>query len=253
MCAVFYHTGSSEACCICATESFMQAQHSWCKATAQHMLSRMSTDLLRAGSRLSRLLQIADESLLSHGNREQLRSEGTSRHWLVRHLCLKQGQLELVSQGHTQMTFEYLQGWRLHHLAQQPVPALSLPHSKVFPDVQREAPVFHLVAVASGPVTGHHRKEPGSVLFAPSLQVFIYVDEITPTLLFSRQSSPSTVQRVFPQALSFYPSCLPSKQARGSLLATQQPRTNFPQLVQAVVYTDRLVTSCQVHLWMLSM
>ena len=34
--------------------------------------------------------------------------------------------------------------------------------------------------VASGPVTGHHWKEPGSVLFASSLQVFIHIDEIPP-------------------------------------------------------------------------
>jgi len=66
----------------------MQAQHSWCRATAQHMLSRMSNDLLRAGSRLSCLLEIADKSLLSHGIGEQLRLEGTSGHCLVQPPCL---------------------------------------------------------------------------------------------------------------------------------------------------------------------
>lgn len=31
---------------------------------------------------------------------------------------------------------------------------------------------------ASGPVPGHHWKEPDSILFMPSLQVFVYNDKI---------------------------------------------------------------------------
>ena len=51
---------------------------------------------------------------------------------------------------------------------------LSHPHSKkVFPDVQRKPPVLLFVPIVSGPVTGHRWEEPGSVLFAPSLQVLI--------------------------------------------------------------------------------
>jgi len=38
--------------------------------------------------------------------------------------------------------------------------------------------VFQLVPIASSPGTGQHWKVPGSVLFAPSHQVFIHVDEI---------------------------------------------------------------------------
>lgn len=41
---------------------------------------------------------------------------------------------------------------------------------------QTEPSVFHFVLIASCLVTGHHRREPGSVLFSPSLQVFIYMD-----------------------------------------------------------------------------
>ncbi|KAK4828375.1 hypothetical protein QYF61_026113 [Mycteria americana] len=58
---------------------------------------------------------------------------------------LKQGHLEPVAQDRVQTAFEYLQGWRLHKLPGQSVPLLSQPHSKkVFPDVQREPPVFSL-------------------------------------------------------------------------------------------------------------
>jgi len=70
---------------------------------------------------------------------------------------LKQGHLEPVARDHVQVAFEYLQGWRLHSLSLQPVPVLGHPHmDKVFPDVQREPPVFQFLPMASGPVTGHH-------------------------------------------------------------------------------------------------
>jgi len=46
--------------------------------------------------------------------------------------------------------------------------------------VQRNPPVFHFVPTTSCPVTGHHWKAPGSVVLAPSLQVFIYIDKIPP-------------------------------------------------------------------------
>ena len=56
---------------------------------------------------------------------------------------LQQSHLKPVVQDHVQMAFEYLQGGRLHNLSGQPVPGLSQPQSKkVFPDVQREPPVF---------------------------------------------------------------------------------------------------------------
>jgi len=72
-------------------------------------------------------------------------------------LMLKQGHLELVAQDHVQAAFEFLQRWRHHSLPRQPVPVLGHPLSdKVFPDVQREPPVFQPVPIASGPVPGHH-------------------------------------------------------------------------------------------------
>ena len=69
----------------------------------------------------------------------------------------------------------------LHNLPGQPVPVLGHPHSKkVFSDVQKESPVFQFVPIDSCPVTRHHSKESGSVFFAPSLQVFIYINRIPP-------------------------------------------------------------------------
>ena len=58
------------------------------------------------------------------------------------------------------MAFEYLQGCGdeyLHNLPGQSVPVLGHPHrEKVFPDVQKDPPVFQFVPIASGPGTGHH-------------------------------------------------------------------------------------------------
>ena len=109
---------------------------------------------------------------------------------------LKQGHLEPVAQECDQMASEHLQGWRPHNLLGQPVPALSQPYSeKVFPHVQREPPVFQFVPIASGPVTAYHWKEPGSIFFATSLQVFLYIDKILPSsLLFSRLNSPDSLR-----------------------------------------------------------
>lgn len=56
---------------------------------------------------------------------------------------LKQGHQKPVPQDHVQVAFEYLQGWRLHHLTRQPMPVLSHPqYKKVFPDLQAELDVF---------------------------------------------------------------------------------------------------------------
>jgi len=52
---------------------------------------------------------------------------------------------------------------------------------------------FIFVPIAFGPVTGHHWKAPGSILFAPSLQVFQHFDKIPLSLLFSRQNSLSSL------------------------------------------------------------
>lgn len=48
--------------------------------------------------------------------------------------------------------------------------------------------MFQFVPLASCPGTGEYWKEPGSVLFAPFLQVFLHIDT-----LFSRLNSPSSL------------------------------------------------------------
>jgi len=105
--------------------------------------------------------------------KERFRLEGTSGGHLFQPLCSSRA-LELVAQDHVQVAFQYVQGESLHDLPGQPV---TLKGKKVFPDVQREPPVFLFVPTAAGPVTGHHWKEPGSVFFAPSLQVFAHVED----------------------------------------------------------------------------
>ena len=101
-----------------------------------------------------------------------------------------------------QTAFEHLQRRRLHNLPGQPVPVLSQPHSKkAIPDVQRDPPVFQFVPIASGPVTGHQWKEPGSILFAPSLQEFMYTNKVPLNLLFSRLNSRSSLSLSSPKML----------------------------------------------------
>lgn len=61
-------------------------------------------------------------------------------------VSFKQDHLEPISLAHFHMTFEYLQGWKLHNHSGQPVSVLGHQQSKkVLPDVQTEPPVFHFV------------------------------------------------------------------------------------------------------------
>lgn len=100
---------------------------------------------------------------------------------------LKQGHLQLTVQDHVQITFECLQRGRLQNFPGQPLPVLSYPQSeKLFLDIQN---TFCVSTCASGPVTGHHGEEPGSMLSVPTLQVFIYFDNFAhePSLLQAEQ------------------------------------------------------------------
>ena len=107
-----------------------------------------------------------------------LRLEAPPEVTLPKPLCQK-GHPEPAAQVHAQAAFEYLHGWRLHHLPGQPVPVLGHPDSaEAFPDVQRDPPVPQFVLMASGPIPGHPWAEPGCVLSAPSLQVSTRAGEI---------------------------------------------------------------------------
>lgn len=79
--------------------------------------------------------------------------------------------------------FYHLQEWRSHNVCGQPVPFFSHPHSKK----TNNRSIFlcscgtSCVSVcAHCPVTRHYWREPGSVFFEPSLQVFKYIDKIPP-------------------------------------------------------------------------
>lgn len=63
----------------------------------------------------------------------------------------------------------------------------------MLPVVKSEPPGIQIVAVASCPPSGSHWKDPGSVLFALSLQVFIDFGEIL-LGLFSRLNCPQLSQ-----------------------------------------------------------
>lgn len=96
-------------------------------------------------------------------------------------LLLKHSHQEQVAQYHTQVTFKDLQGGKLHDLSVQSVAVLPLPCSKeVFADAQTEPLECQFMPIASCPVIWHHRKESVSILIAPSFQVFIHTDTISP-------------------------------------------------------------------------
>jgi len=85
--------------------------------------------------------------------------------------------LNQVAQYHTQMAFESLQGWRLHNHSWKPVP-VQPPSQSLY--AQTEQPASQFVPVASCPLIGHLLKEPGSVIFTPSLQMFVHTSNTLP-------------------------------------------------------------------------
>lgn len=96
----------------------------------------------------------------------------------------------MVTQDHAQVAFEDLKKWRIHNLCRQAVQEMNLSPSwpKLFPDVQRESPLFLLLPIGSGLITGHHWRKPVSVFFTSSLQVFVYIDIFPkPSLLQDEQ------------------------------------------------------------------
>lgn len=105
--------------------------------------------------------------------------------------------------------FQYLQGWSLHSLPGQLMPVPGHPDSKnLFPCIHIEVVVFQFAPVTSFFVTGHHWKESLSILYAPSLQMFMHIDEpwacffpgwTVPALSYDRCSSPFIILVAFLQ------------------------------------------------------
>lgn len=100
---------------------------------------------------------------------------------------LKQGPTELIAQDHAQMAFEWLQGGRLKKVSGQFMPVLSHSHNnKKVSWCSEGNSCVSVCTHCSGTFSGHHWREPGSVLFAALFQVFIDIGKIPHSLLFSR-------------------------------------------------------------------
>lgn len=87
--------------------------------------------------------------------------------------------------------------------------------------------VSQVVSIASAPITGHHWIEAGSVLVAPSPQVFIDTSKMPLSLLFSRLCSSSPLSLLLetcstPAPLWPFPGCCA---AHSCLSCTGEPGT----------------------------
>lgn len=121
-------------------------------------------------------------------------------------------------------TFEDLHIGRLHNLHH--------PHSEgVLPDIQMKLLICQFVPLASCPVTGHNWKEPNSILFAPSFQVFIHNDKIPLDLLFFRMNQPFPVS---PSSLD-----LSSQERCCSPLIISWPSTRLFTICPCLCCTER--------------
>lgn len=81
------------------------------------------------------------------------------------------------------------------------MPMLSHTHrtnKKVFTDGQRD---LLFAPAASGPCAGDYRKDRGSILFAPYLQLFMHIDRSPLSFLSLRLNSPSSL-RGLPQEMN---------------------------------------------------
>ncbi|KAK4821029.1 hypothetical protein QYF61_012115 [Mycteria americana] len=75
-------------------------------------------------------------------------------------LTLPSPPLHHVSKHLIQMSFKYLQGWRLNHCPGQPVPMLDNPFSEEkFPNLQSKPPLAQLEAISSRPITCYSGEE----------------------------------------------------------------------------------------------
>lgn len=90
-----------------------------------------------------------------------------------------------------------MEGPQLPSATSDSVRSFSQKKKNVFPDVQRQLTVFQFEPIASDLVTRYRRKEPGSIFFAPSIQMFINIDEMLLSLLVSRLSSFSSLSLSF--------------------------------------------------------
>lgn len=104
---------------------------------------------------------------------------------------LKQGYLLQNAKGHVQVLLEISKEETLQSLGS--LWQCSSTYTAQFFLVFRGNLQCSFVPTASCPRTGHHWKGPGSVLFAASCQVLIFIDENTLSLLCCRLDRPSSL------------------------------------------------------------
>lgn len=97
-----------------------------------------------------------------------LKLEGTSGDYLIPFACSSRATQSRLSRQLLKISKEVT------------IQPLWANYTSFWPPTQTEPPVFWFAPMNSCPGTRNHWKEPGSVLFAPSIEVFIDVDEIPP-------------------------------------------------------------------------
>lgn len=100
---------------------------------------------------------------------------------------------------------------------------------------------------ASGSVTGHHSEEPGSFFFTSYPQVFVDIDKIPLSLLFSKLKSPnfslsSTLPHIFSLTLPFKRLCLKTEKTKLCENKIVMQKSNIPVMNEIKCFTVNLVT-----------
>ncbi|KAK4825514.1 hypothetical protein QYF61_000027, partial [Mycteria americana] len=96
-------------------------------------------------------------------------------------LTLPRPPLHHVSKYLIQMSFKYLQGWRLNHFPGQSVPMLDNPlGEEKFPNIQSKPPLAQLEAISSCPITCYLGEETDPHLSTTSFQAVVESDKVSP-------------------------------------------------------------------------
>jgi len=95
------------------------------------------------------------------------------------------------------MSFKYLQGWRLHHFPEQPVPMPDNPFSeKILPNLQSKPPLVQLELISSRPIANYLGEETNTHLTRTPFQVAAESNKVLPQPPLLQTKQPR-----FPQTL----------------------------------------------------
>ncbi|KAK4817835.1 hypothetical protein QYF61_000670 [Mycteria americana] len=110
-------------------------------------------------------------------------------------LTLPRPPLYHVSKHLIQMSFKYLQGWRLNHFPGQPVPMLdNLLGEEKFPNIQSKPPLVQLEAISSCPITCYLGEETDPHLSTTSFQAVVESNKVSPQPPFLQAEQPQLPQ-----------------------------------------------------------